>query len=105
MSWGLRRICGCQTPRKIPRFSSNSQANQAFGRLLPGNAVCSFGTTTMNTTLTASWESRPIKAVLTLAWPIAVSQISYSTMTLVDTLFVARLGTAELAGVGLGGVC
>jgi len=39
-----------------------------------------------------------------LSWPIAVSTLSYSVMTLVDTLFVARLGKAALAGVGLGGV-
>jgi MATE family multidrug resistance protein len=39
-----------------------------------------------------------------LSWPIAVSTLSYSVMTLVDTLFVARLGKAPLAGVGLGGV-
>jgi len=30
--------------------------------------------------------------------------LSYSTMTLVDTLFVGRLGSAALAGVGLGGI-
>jgi MATE family multidrug resistance protein len=39
-----------------------------------------------------------------LAWPIAVSTLSYSVMTLVDTLFVGRLGASALAGVGLGGV-
>jgi MATE family multidrug resistance protein len=39
-----------------------------------------------------------------LAWPIVVSLVSYSVMTLVDTLFVARLGAASLAGVGLGGM-
>jgi MATE family multidrug resistance protein len=37
-----------------------------------------------------------------LAWPIAVSTLSYSTMTLVDTAFVGHLGTGALAGVGLG---
>ena len=30
--------------------------------------------------------------------------LSYSIMTLVDTLFVGRLGASALAGVGLGGV-
>ncbi|MFK7990313.1 MAG: MATE family efflux transporter [Sandaracinaceae bacterium] len=39
-----------------------------------------------------------------LAWPIAVSMLSYGVMTLVDTLFVGRLGASALAGVGLGGV-
>lgn len=38
-----------------------------------------------------------------LSWPIAISTISYSVMTLVDTLFVGWLGPAQLAGVGLGG--
>ncbi|HXU70748.1 MAG TPA: MATE family efflux transporter [Polyangia bacterium] len=38
-----------------------------------------------------------------MAGPIAVSMLSYSIMTLVDTLVVGRLGTASLAGVGLGG--
>jgi MATE family multidrug resistance protein len=39
-----------------------------------------------------------------LGWPIAVSMLSYSAMTLVDTIFVGRLGAAALAGVGMGGV-
>lgn len=39
-----------------------------------------------------------------LAWPICVSMLSFSTMTLVDTAFVGRLGAHALAGVGLGGV-
>ena len=38
-----------------------------------------------------------------LAGPIAVSMLSYSIMTLVDTLVVGHLGPASLAGVGLGG--
>ena len=37
-----------------------------------------------------------------LAWPIAVSTLSYAIMSLVDTLFVGRIGTSELAGVALG---
>lgn len=49
------------------------------------------------------WEARPIHDLLRLAWPIAVSMLSYSVMTLVDILFVGRLGTGALAGVGLGG--
>jgi len=39
-----------------------------------------------------------------LAWPIAVSTLSYSVMTVVDTLLVGHIGRAELAGVGLGGI-
>ena len=42
--------------------------------------------------------------LMRLSWPIAVSMISYAFMTLVDTLFVGRLGASALAGVGLGGV-
>ncbi len=50
-----------------------------------------------------SWEAHPVRELVRLAWPITVSTISYSVMTLVDTLLVGRLGAAELAGVGLGG--
>lgn len=42
--------------------------------------------------------------MLRLSAPIAVSMVSYSAMSLVDTLFVSRLGASALAGVGLGGV-
>ncbi len=42
------------------------------------------------------------RELIRLAWPIAVSTLSYAIMSLVDTLFVGRLGTAELAGVALG---
>ena len=50
------------------------------------------------------WIDHPMAELVRLSWPIAVSTLSYSVMTLVDTLFVARLGKASLAGVGLGGV-
>jgi MATE family multidrug resistance protein len=50
------------------------------------------------------WKKRPKRALLRLAWPIATSTISYSLMTLVDTLLVARVGRSELAGVALGGM-
>jgi MATE family, multidrug efflux pump len=50
------------------------------------------------------WKQRLFPELVRLAWPIAVSMLSYSLMTLTDTLFVGRLGAAELAGVGLGGV-
>src|SRR5690242_9990663 len=49
------------------------------------------------------WERRPARELLRLSWPILISTISYSTMTLVDTLLVSGLGSAQLAGVGLGG--
>lgn len=41
--------------------------------------------------------------LLRLAFPIAISLLSYSVMTLIDTLFVGRLGANSLAAVGLGG--
>jgi MATE family multidrug resistance protein len=50
------------------------------------------------------WIAHPFAALLRLAWPIAVSTLSFSAMTVVDTLFVSRLGAASLAGVGLAGV-
>lgn len=39
-----------------------------------------------------------------LAWPIALSMLSYSLMTAVDTVFVGRLGAEAIAAVGLGGI-
>jgi MATE family multidrug resistance protein len=51
-----------------------------------------------------SWSGRPFRALLELAWPIAISSLSFSVMTVVDTLLVGRLGTSELAGVGLAGI-
>ncbi|MEO0324892.1 MAG: MATE family efflux transporter [Myxococcota bacterium] len=56
-----------------------------------------------STDATLPWEARPSAELLRLSWPIAISTLSYSVMTLVDTLFVGRLGPAALAGVGLGG--
>lgn len=49
------------------------------------------------------WEPTLLAELLHLSWPITVSMISYSVMTLVDTLLVGRMGAAQLAGVGLGG--
>jgi len=50
------------------------------------------------------WKDRPGRELLRLAWPITVSMVSFSTMTLASTAFVAHLGSDELAGVGLAGV-
>ncbi|MBT6175833.1 MAG: MATE family efflux transporter [Deltaproteobacteria bacterium] len=47
------------------------------------------------------WENGPLRHLILLAWPIAVSMVSYSVMSLVDTAFVSRLGTSAIAGVGL----
>lgn len=50
------------------------------------------------------WTERPGRALLGLAWPITISMISFSTMTLASTAFVAQIGADELAGVGLAAV-
>ena len=50
-----------------------------------------------------SWQAHPLRELLRLTWPIAVSTLSYSIMTLVDTLLVGHLGPSALAGVGLAG--
>lgn len=50
------------------------------------------------------WRHRPFPELVRLAWPISVSMLSYSVMTLVGTLFVGRLGASALAGVGIGGI-
>jgi MATE family multidrug resistance protein len=44
-----------------------------------------------------------LRSLLTLAWPIVVSMLSVSTMTLTNMLFVSRLGPAAITAVGLGG--
>ena len=45
-----------------------------------------------------------VRAIFDLAWPIMVSMLSYTAMSIVDTLFVSRLGTDPLAAVGLAAV-
>jgi len=50
------------------------------------------------------WLDQPMPALLRRAWPIVVSMLSASAMTLVDTRMVSRLGSWALAGVGLGGI-
>lgn len=51
-----------------------------------------------------TWTERPGRELLRLAWPITISMVSFSTMTLASTAFVAQVGSDELAGVGLAGV-
>ena len=41
-----------------------------------------------------------VAAVFNLAWPVMVSMLSYTAMSVIDTLFVSRLGTSPLAAVG-----
>lgn len=50
-----------------------------------------------------TWISAPYAELMRLSWPICVSMLSYSAMTLADTIFVGRLGKASLAGMGLAG--
>jgi multidrug resistance protein, MATE family len=52
----------------------------------------------------ASTNAQLFRKLVSLAWPITVSTLSFSVMTVVDTAFVGRLGPASLAGVGLGGI-
>jgi MATE family multidrug resistance protein len=54
--------------------------------------------------MSITWKDRPLRELARLAWPITISTLSYSVMTLVDTVLVGHLGRAELAGVGLGGI-
>ena len=57
-----------------------------------------------NTTHSLAWREQPLRELVRLAWPITVSQISFSVMTAVDTVFVGHLGASALAGVALGGI-
>ncbi len=50
-----------------------------------------------------SWREAPLGELVRLAWPICISMLSYSAMTVADTAFVGTLGPAALAGVGLAG--
>src|SRR3954469_8817984 len=50
------------------------------------------------------WIERPGRELVRLAWPITISMVSFSLMTLTSTAFVAHVGADELAGVGLAGV-
>jgi MATE family multidrug resistance protein len=49
-------------------------------------------------------KARVFRELVSLAWPITVSTLSFTVMTVVDTAFVGQLGPAALAGVGLGGI-
>ena len=55
-----------------------------------------------------SFKTRPSRALygqlIRLAWPIAVSTLSYTFMTVVDTWFMGRIGSSAIGGVGLGGM-
>ncbi|HET7545073.1 MAG TPA: MATE family efflux transporter [Polyangiaceae bacterium] len=49
-------------------------------------------------------KAHPFRELVSLAWPITISTLSFTVMTVVDTAFVGRLGPAALAGVGLAGI-
>ncbi len=51
-----------------------------------------------------SWHERPLAELLRIGSPMIVSLLSLSAMTVVDTLFIGRLGKRPLAASGLGGV-
>jgi MATE family multidrug resistance protein len=51
-----------------------------------------------------SWEAAPARELIRLSSPITLSFLSFAVMGLVDTLFVAKLGAAALAGVAIGAV-
>lgn len=51
-----------------------------------------------------TWTGHPGRELVRLAWPIAVSTLSYAAMTVVGTAFVAHTGADAVAGVGLAGV-
>ncbi|MDB4991139.1 MAG: Multi antimicrobial extrusion protein [Myxococcaceae bacterium] len=51
---------------------------------------------------TLVWEAAPARALLALTYPITLNFLSFACMGLVDTYLVGRLGTEQLAGVGLG---
>lgn len=56
-------------------------------------------------TQSLTWETHPRAELMRLSWPLVVSLTSVSVMTLVDTLFIGRLGARPLAATGLGGIC
>ena len=52
---------------------------------------------------TTSTKGAP-REVLRLAWPIAISMMSFTVKGFVDTLMVGHLGTNSLAAVGIASV-
>ncbi|RLG75546.1 MAG: hypothetical protein DRO23_03725 [Thermoprotei archaeon] len=48
-------------------------------------------------------DSRLIRKIYGLAWPVIIEYFMTSLYTLIDTFFVAKLGVADVAGLGGGG--
>lgn len=46
-------------------------------------------------------ERIDLRVVFGLSWPIMISMLAYTAMSVIDTAFVARLGTDPVAGIGL----
>lgn len=42
-----------------------------------------------------------VRAVLEVSWPICISMLAYTAMTVVNSIFVGHLGTGPLAAIGL----
>src|SRR5262249_22830478 len=49
------------------------------------------------------WLADPLRELLRLSWPVTVSMMSLTVMTLIDAIMVGRLGKDALGGFGLGG--
>src|SRR5262249_49133444 len=49
-------------------------------------------------------EAGSVRDVVLLAYPIVLTQISHTVMQLVDSIFVGRLGAAELGALGFAGI-
>ena len=45
-----------------------------------------------------------VREVALLAYPIVLTQISHTVMHVVDSIFVGRIGAAELGGMGFAGI-
>ena len=45
-----------------------------------------------------------IRQIWTLAWPMTISMLSFTAMSVADTLFVGWLGTTELASIGIASI-
>jgi len=52
----------------------------------------------------ADKKETSVRSVFELAWPVMVGMLSYTFMSVVDTIFVSRLGTDPLAAVGLASI-
>ncbi|WP_265528985.1 MATE family efflux transporter [Sphingomicrobium marinum] len=50
---------------------------------------------------TPSWK-RELRATLALAWPLILTNLTMASVQAIDTFFIGRYGTSELAAVALG---